>query len=216
MIEKDPATIFTGKPCRRGHLSPRRADNHDCLECVRLRHKAWYLANREADLARKAEWVKKNRDKQQTTYVAYYAANREKFCEKSSARHFSDREVSMAAMRQYRKDNLERLRTYDAERHAKNPHRARLAARMRRARKQGAEGSYTAADIEKIARAQRNKCAYCRCDLGKKLKHIDHIQPLSKGGQNWPNNLQLLCAPCNLSKHAASPLEFARRIGRLL
>lgn len=30
--------------------------------------------------------------------------------------------------------------------------------------------------------------------------HIDHIVPISKGGNSEPSNLQVLCRTCNLSK----------------
>jgi len=30
--------------------------------------------------------------------------------------------------------------------------------------------------------------------------HFDHIQPISRGGKSITDNIQLLCAKCNLSK----------------
>ncbi len=47
---------------------------------------------------------------------------------------------------------------------------------------------------------------------GRRLKeddfHVDHIVPLAKGGAEWDlSNLELSCAPCNLSKGARVPDE---------
>lgn len=48
-------------------------------------------------------------------------------------------------------------------------------------------------------------CAVCGSDSN---LHIDHIQPLSRGGTNAMDNLQLLCAGCNLSKGAKTMKEW--------
>ena len=84
----------------------------------------------------------------------------------------------------------------------------------RRALKAGAEGSHTPADIKRIRKAQGNKCVYCKTSLDDGY-HVDHIESLAGGGSNGPENLQLLCPTCNMSKGAADPVEFAQRIGLL-
>jgi len=45
-------------------------------------------------------------------------------------------------------------------------------------------------------------CQHCGADLFEVEHHIDHIVPLAKGGNNDEDNLQALCAPCNLAKGA--------------
>jgi len=52
---------------------------------------------------------------------------------------------------------------------------------------------------EKIHKKYQNKCA--ECDSGEGLV-IDHIIPVSEGGDNTEDNLQLLCRKCHGKKHA--------------
>jgi len=40
------------------------------------------------------------------------------------------------------------------------------------------------------------------------LSSIDHITPLSRGGSNGDDNIQLLCLPCNLKKGDMTMTEF--------
>lgn len=87
--------------------------------------------------------------------------------------------------------------------------------RSRKAREKHAIGSFTAEDVARIFKAQRERCAYCRRSI-KKDYHIDHIIAVSNGGTNNPNNIQLLCPECNMSKHSKDPIVFARENGLLL
>jgi 5-methylcytosine-specific restriction endonuclease McrA len=70
---------------------------------------------------------------------------------------------------------------------------------------------HTQAEIDRIVAQQRGRCWWC----GKKLPakyHVDHRIPVSKGGSRDLNNLVAACIPCNLSKHARMPWEFAGRL----
>jgi len=50
------------------------------------------------------------------------------------------------------------------------------------------------------------KCMYCGNHPPQVLLHVDHIDPVSKGGKNDPDNLITACEPCNLGK-SATPLS---------
>ena len=49
---------------------------------------------------------------------------------------------------------------------------------------------------------QRALCGICgnRLPIDEHQIHIDHKVPISRGGMDWPENLQATCAPCNLRK----------------
>ena len=59
--------------------------------------------------------------------------------------------------------------------------------------------------VRKVIRERDgHRCMKCGKKIGRGQDwHIDHIIPISKGGAEWDmNNLELSCAPCNLSKGA--------------
>jgi hypothetical protein len=68
------------------------------------------------------------------------------------------------------------------------------------------EGFYTNEDIVTIHELQSRECYFCSSLLGsvgeKGAFHIDHLNPISKGGSNWPNNICLTCERCNKRKHS--------------
>jgi len=55
----------------------------------------------------------------------------------------------------------------------------------------------------------KHACAYC----GALAEHLDHIEPLSRGGSDVEANIVPACAGCNLSKGAKTLAEWALTFG---
>lgn len=126
-----------------------------------------------------------------------------------------DRERHNRKRAEWREANLEKTRQIARASFLRNKHKYRLHSVVRDARKRCAVGSFNGADIGRLAKLQRHRCAVCRVSVRHGF-HVDHIIPLARGGSNDPANLQLLCAPCNQSKGAKDPHDFMRSRGFLL
>lgn len=104
----------------------------------------------------------------------------------------------------YRLNNRERVMAANKAWYEGNKDRYTIYVRNRRIRMLGADGEHTKEDIYALFAGQNGRCAACVNDIATGY-HVDHVMPLVLGGSNWPDNLQLLCAPCNLSKGSKHP-----------
>lgn len=125
-----------------------------------------------------------------------------------------DKEKHRAADARYRQAHLDAMRKKNKTYYENNSKKLIHNQAKYRALRKTAEGEYSLDDIIRIYALQRSKCGWCK-KSHKKSYHVDHIKPLSKGGSNWPKNLQLLCPGCNLRKTNKDPLLWARQNGRL-
>lgn len=66
-----------------------------------------------------------------------------------------------------------------------------------------------------LFKSQKGLCVCCGKALGADY-HLDHIFPLSKGGSNTDDNVQLLRKECNMQKKAMHPVDFMQMRGFLL
>ncbi len=83
----------------------------------------------------------------------------------------------------------------------------KVHSNIRRGRQYGAAGCYTKEDLHKLLEQQGLSC-HCGVSFLVVDPTIDHKTPLSRGGSNWPRNLQLLCQPCNGSKGTKTQREW--------
>jgi len=163
--------------------------------------------NRAHYLAHKAEIQKRREGYMQK----YYLANKDKIAAYQRAymkvyrlTHKAEKKVYAKA---YRSANQEELSAYGKAYRKANPEKCVAKRRKYRALKRGnAHNPYKDIDI-----FERDNwiCGICGQKINKRLKHpnprsksIDHIMPLSRGGNDTPINVQAAHLRCNLSKYA--------------
>lgn len=81
-------------------------------------------------------------------------------------------------------------------------HRTRAVkdANLRRARKQNNGGEFTTQEWEDLKKEFNYMCLCCKKHEPEVRLCIDHIVPLSRGGNNSIDNMQPLCRSCNARK----------------
>jgi 5-methylcytosine-specific restriction endonuclease McrA len=211
---------FTGKPCVNGHVDERQVSNATCFSCSRDKQKRFALEKRalwlEGTRRRNKKYRAKNRDKFRRLDAVYYKKRIDKKKQYNAKWNSANKERHRLTTLGWRAKNKEKLRSTKKMWNRANPERIRVYNRNSKVKRRSAIGKHTLCDIRKIIVAQKHRCAYCAISLKKTERHVDHIVPISKGGSNNKQNLQILCVPCNLAKQAKDPIDYAREIGRLL
>lgn len=228
-------TYQSVRPCKYGHVGIRFTKSYGCVECHRLSLKPEPAEVVAARISRRA--LSKQRaeakNKAMANRSAAIAAGETTFVG-SPCLHGHDglRWVSSYACIECGKDpkKVEKKSSYDKVYKARDPEKWKQRARRwvkanpekRRAimfsytarrRAQEKQGDSTAA-IRQWIKSAKKVCYWCeaKCSRG---YHVDHYQPLSKGGKHEISNLVIACAKCNLKKNARDPFKFAAMMGRL-
>lgn len=207
---------FTGRPCKYGHMSRRNVKYGVCLECLRINSKALYDKPdaRKEKLKKQAEYRSENRELFSERYKAFYAANRADLLMKDKKYRDENKQKESVRHKKYRSANLEKVKEREQSWRGANKEKVRVKHANRRAMIANATGNFSSGDVAEILIRQKKRCASCKAKVSK--YHIDHINPISKGGDNSKWNIQILCAACNLRKAAKTPEKWAMENGVLL
>lgn len=236
--------FFPGSRCRKaGHLSQRMMSNGGCAACLLIHSEKWQKANPAKMKAAIAAWNEANKQRRTDTRrkrwpeilknsaVAKRARNAKRLAAKLAARIPDPSDYTGSVITRAEAKAAKLPRFYSGKPCVRNHLSQRVTSNgsclqcnsedwerfshIRRAREIGAEGKFTKAEVEALFQRQRGKCAYCAKPI-RNGYHVDHVIPLARGGTNWIANIALACAKCNITKGATDPLEFARRLGRLV
>lgn len=184
---------YTGKPCPYGHVCERITTTARCVECVRIK-------DSKDKLAAYARDPEKFRERKR----AAYARDPEKH--KADKKRLYDKDKVVARNKRWREKNPDKVKLMSKVRDArrKASGKARLAAK----RRGSAEGTFSVKDVRRLLEKQSRSCAGCGVSFDFVPYTVDHIVAIAKGGSNWPDNIQLMCKPCNDSKGSKSMADW--------
>ena len=203
------------KFCKKCGVDTERYSNGKCKPCNNARTIAWGLANPEKKKANESAWAENNKDRVNARTAAWRLANYERATAAVKAWQKENPERKKALCAAWAKANSERKKTINAAWKKANIEAIRIQAQNRSARKR-LNGGVLSRDLSaKLFKLQKGKCPCCNQPLGSDF-HLDHIQPISLGGPNTDDNMQLLRKTCNLQKNAKHPIDFMQSRGFLL
>lgn len=166
-----------------------------------------YLENKERIAAYHAERYKK---------LSADPSFRRKQAEKAAAYRVANPEASKRQNEKRRAANPDLARQQCRDWFAANPDKRAIYEQNRRAKKRAMGGKLSHDLKPRLYSEQKGACACCRSSFQIEAMHLDHVMPLARGGEHADANMQLLCQPCNQSKHAKHPVDFMQERGYLL
>jgi 5-methylcytosine-specific restriction endonuclease McrA len=160
---------------------------------VKARATEYYANNKDKILDYNKQWAKDNPDKVKQKYNKWASKNPDKIAARKK-RHYERNadKIKARSLRNYYA-NPELAKRNRAAWFAANPQK-RFEMRVKRRNYLAGHWQVTSKEINKL---YAQPCFYC----GQPSAHIDHVVPLSRGGEHRIGNLVGACAKCNLSKH---------------
>ncbi len=193
-----------------------RRYNRD-LEKSRARNREYYAKNSQAFSAWAKGFRERHRESIAVSKKAYYDRIKldPEWQKRELAARMAKKAIKSAYDRGYRARNPDIVRQRANAWRQRNPEKRAsiMKAYSARRRSQEAGGDSTAA-IHAWEMAAKKVCYWCHKPCADKY-HLDHYEPLARGGKHVIANLVISCPTCNLKKNAKDPYAFAASLGRL-
>jgi hypothetical protein len=125
----------------------------------------------------------------------YYLKNADELCRKTSL---------------YQQKNKAKVNQYKSAWAKRNRDRVRVILTNNRARRRGAKGKFTKAQLTAKYSFHGWMCYLCGIGLTSETVQPDHRKPISRGGTNWIANIAPSCARCNRRKNGRTEIEYRK------
>src|SRR3990167_4537764 len=168
-------------------------------EKYKNRSSAWYSKNPEKVKEWNEKWRLSNKNLVKITKANYRLKNLEKEKVRQIKWASENPKKIVASRIKYYLSHKDKLKIYRVKWKAENYETVRIQTHNYRAKKRINGGVLSRNLSKKLFILQNSKCACCYQSLDD--YHLDHIIPVSLGGGNTDDNIQLLCPTCNLNKH---------------
>lgn len=177
----------------------RREHRRASPETFRQKDNERYCRDRNRIRERQERWRDNNPEKVALHKAKDYERHAESYKSRAHKHRLENPQKKYEDNKRWAILNPEKVRQSRRQWKQNNPLKVVVHSTLRRARIIDADGWFLTDDINRLYEEQEGRCFYCGITLHK-CYEIEHMQPLSRGGSNWPHNLCLSCPQCNYSK----------------
>jgi 5-methylcytosine-specific restriction endonuclease McrA len=184
--------------------------NQENKERLNRYYKQYYQKNAEQLIERSKKYNQKNKEYRQKYHKQYRQENTEQLKKRKKQYYEKNKKQLNEHAKQWQQENIERIKEYrklyyQSEKGQEAFYKGRLKRRSYKHKV-----VFQSHERQQILNRDNWICQSCGIKVHDRNSgdwntpdkaHIDHIIPISKGGNSEPNNLQILCRTCNLSKH---------------
>jgi len=178
-------------------------------EEIKQRVKEYRDNHKKECLERANKWRKENPEKRKEILKRYYDKKKEEepeyFNKKAMEHYHKDVEKSRKKLRDYRKKNPIKTRYWKYKR--------RIRCDFTVVDKEHMTEEFKKGVLIKI-REQDFRCLYCGKDVSEDYS-LDHRIPLSRGGDNTVENIDIVCKDCNTKKSTRTKEEYLEVVGSM-
>jgi 5-methylcytosine-specific restriction endonuclease McrA len=185
---------------------PKRGNSYrtGCKKCNSAYHKNLYAVKREIRIEQVRVHYQANRDTKLAYNKRYYDANRDQLLQIKKLKRLNDPETVRKLQRIWAKNNRPKLNAMAKRHYAKNSQSIQKRHAARRAHRLGNKSFYISK--KEWQNFYASECFYCKKTKSKMT--VEHLIPISRGGDHSIGNLTTLCLSCNSSKAGKTWMEW--------